>query len=935
MRPTSGGILALLAIIVSVSSANAFNPVAVVVADLDGNGSDDAAVLGDAEILLIRSNGDRTFGAFNPATVGTKSTGGFAIASGFFDNNSSVDLVVTNEAQGNVSVLLGNGDGTFKAARLNIVGASPEGVVAAKLNGGASQDIAVVDNGELADLNVSLLYGNNNGTFNADQRTTAATISVGIAAADLDQDGSVDLAVTNISGGGGVAVLRNDPGCSDCAPPSCDCTRGFDLKELAGINEAEAIQAGNLNGDAKPDLAVLSQDGQDLAIFTNTTTGTNVTFSVSHLAVSLASDSPLTLILADVNKDGHPDILAINDTNAGVDIFLNNGSGGFPTQPSSTLSIGENLVAIASGDFDKDGNPDIVLVDDSAQKAYFFFGDGVGGFPNEQDFDLSSVPTDTATATPVGPTNTPSPTVIVSTPTPTPTFTPAPTLTPTPIPTPYGVCNTNDAGQPAIGGTPVAVAVGKFNSDADPDIAVAVADGRIVLLTSHINSGAMSPCAALGLSHDAGKDITGIDGPVALAAADLNGDGKLDLAVVGTAGLSVFFGDGDGAFSASSSNPMAAGTKPMGLAIANFNRDEFPDIIVANEHSDDVSIFVGTGQGHFALPCSVSIGYPATGVVAADLNHDGRADFAVFSDQANHISVFLQIVPSGTGTPTPTPGNACPSGTSGFRVLKQTDLPVNFASHALVVDQFDLTDTTPDFAVALSSTTGLANGQAQVLLGQAAAGQSVNYTTGASLSLPSVGSKNSEPSAIGAGDINQDGRSDIVVADKNNNQIVVFLANPGGTFMQLAPIDVRGSSPVALALSKIDLDSRPDIVVANAGDGSVSVLITSQAPATPTAMPTFTAINTGTPTATATATVTFTSTATASSTTTLTPTRTRSPTPVFTDTAPPTVKPGTISLQGSCVLDGQAGGAAWNGVAVLALVLWRRLNRRDGGRASR
>jgi hypothetical protein len=506
----------------------------------------------------------------------------------------------------------------------------------------------------------------------------------------------------------------------------------------------------------------------------------------------------------------------------------------------------------------------------------------------------------------------------------------------------------------------VAVAVGDFNHDGNPDIAVAVADGRIVLLTSHINGGATTPCAALGLTHDSSRDITGIDSPVALAAADLDGDETLDLAVVGSAGLSVFFGDGKGGFSTRGANPIAAGTSPNGLAIADFNRDGLPDIIVANEGSDNVSIFAGqlgacrTGGAacrvdvdcgannpclnHFALPCPIPVHRHATGVVAADLNHDGRPDFAVFSDQTNDISVLLQIgVPSGTPTPTAAPGNTCPSGTSGFRPLTQIGLPRNAIPRALIVDQFDRTDVTPDFAVALAYGSA-ANGQGEVLLGQAA-GASVNYSGQLPFDVPGGVSK-SEPSAIGAGDINHDKRLDLVIADKSNHQVLVFLAGADGSFFQpLDPIDVRGHIPVALVLSDIDGDGRPDVVVANAGDGSVSgsisVLITSQAPATPTAVPTFTATNTGTPTTTATATATSTSTATASSTTTSTPTRTRSPTPVFTETTLPTLKPGTISLQGSCTLDAQTGGATWNGVAVLALALWRRLNRRDSGRAAR
>lgn len=777
--------------------------VSVVAADINNDGTVDAAVLSDSQVSLIRSNGDRTFSVLSAAS--TRSTGGFAITSGFLDNDGLVDLVVSNGGSGgqsNISVLINNGGGTFKGARLNNVGADPQGVVVAKLNDDAFPDIAVIDNGEIADLNVSLLYGNGDGTFKQDVRSTAQVTSVAVAAADFDSDGKVDLVVTNVADSP-IQVLHNDPNCIEQ-----DCNAGFSQLDVPGVANAVAVATEDLDADGKPDIVAVGSDGT-LSILINTTGSVQVTNT--------------------------------------------------PTVPVT------------------------------------------------------------------GPTNTPTATVLVPTGTPTATFTPVPTATPTPVPTPYGVCNTNDPGQPAIGGQLVAVATGDFNHDGSEDIAVADAQGgRVVLLLSHINSGGASPCAVLGLTHDAGKDITGIANPTALAVADFDLDGQLDLAVVGSAGLSVFFGDGQGGFSPSSDNPLTAGSSPQGIAIADFNRDGLPDIIVSNEMSDDVSIFTGVAHRQFRLPCSIAVGRHATGVVAQDLNRDGRLDFAVFSDQTNDLSVLLQIVPSGT----PTPGNACPAGTSGFRGLTPVGLPVNSIPRAVVVDRFDLNDVTPDFAVALSSS--IVGGQIDILLGQTTTSAGVVYSNVEQLSVPGNQATRSEPSAIGAGDINRDGRSDLVVADKPNNRVLVFLAAPDGSFaLPLDPIDVRGINPVALVMSDIDGDGKPDVVVANQG-GSVSILMTSRAPATPTPLPTFTPTNTGTPTATATATGTFTPSSTASSTVTRTPTRTRAPTAVFTFTPTGTLKPGTISLQGSCAVDGRAERRDWTLAGLLALALGVRLNRRHG-----
>ncbi len=450
-------VVSLLAILAApISSARAFSPVAVTVGDLNGDAIDDAAVLSDAAtVFLIKSNGDGTFGTFTPSTVGTRSTGGLAIVAGVFGNSTGpVSLAVASDGGsqtgGTVSVLQGNGDGSFSAARLNNVGAEPSALVVAKLKeagtaGSAFNDLAVVASEEIADLNISLLYGSNDGTFQSDVRTTAEIDSVGIAAADFDQDGNTDLAVTNVGGGFGVAILRNDPGCSACTFPICSCTNGFDIAEPQGIGDALAIQAGDLNGDGKPDLAVLSADGLSLTIFINTTTpggpikfgGVSSAFPTAY-DVNLASDGPNEMILADMNKDGRPDVVAINSDNSGVDVFLNNGSGGFASAPLPVDGIGDDLEALASGDFNHDGNPDIVVTDLATEQAIFLFGNGSGALTSQivvidiPGAEPTPVPTATARATATS-TASPSPTVGDPTRTPTAnaTLTPAATGIPT------------------------------------------------------------------------------------------------------------------------------------------------------------------------------------------------------------------------------------------------------------------------------------------------------------------------------------------------------------------------------------------------------------------------------------------------------------------------------------------------------------------------
>jgi hypothetical protein len=797
-------------------------PVAVAVADYNNDLKPDLAVLNDDTVYLLMSNGDRTFTPGAPASINTRDTGGTDITTGLFNGDSFPDLAISNLDSDQVSVFLGNGNGTFKAATLQNVGSGPDGIVTGDFDGDAKIDIAVVDSLESADLNVSLLFGNGDGTFQNDARTTAEVSSVAIAKADFDASGRLDFAVTNVSGQDNtVNVLLYDPS-------AINAENGFALQDFVpGLQLGQgqvAVRADDLNADGRPDLIALGEDAGTIGVFINTT-----------------------------------------------------GQATTPTTPSA-------------------GTP---------------------------------------TPTPPNP-NSPTPTSPPATGTPTPTHTP--TATATPIPIPYGVCNTNQPGEPTVGGQPVAVAVGLFKNLRKQFIAVAdQAGNRIVILTVQVQtptptitptSGPADVCGVLGLDH--GTDVPNVMAPVALLAQDLDGDDNDDLAVVGSAGLSIFYGNGNGGFVAGSGNPMPAGSAPHTLAVADFNRDGRLDIIVADDDSNNSSIFLNSDPNpphrRFAAACPIPVGRKAGLVIAQDLNLDGLQDFAVASAETIDISVFLQK-PPGTPTPgSPTPGTlpSCPTLAQSFRGLTPLNLPAK--PESLVVDSFDLSDAVPDLAVAMSTPGG--NGSFVVFLGRTGSAGDVSYQRQNPVSVPTpVGaSQRSLPSALGSGDITRDGRADLVVADRNNDDVALFFANGNGSFESPVLELVNGSTPVGLTMKDIDGDGRPDVVVANQ-DSSVSILISSEPPATPTPPPTLTPTVTPTATITGTETPTATPTATPTQTGTTTATRTRVPTFTPPPTALPTLKPGAVSLNGSCAVDpaGRGGtGALQLSIAALAFVARRR-----------
>jgi FG-GAP-like repeat/FG-GAP repeat len=634
------------------------------VADFNGDGRPDLLAQGTGTLLVLLGNGDGTFQPAISTSIGVTLA---LVAEGDLNRDGKAD--VAGICNGVLLVYISNGNGTFKAATSYSLGSTSAAVLSlADFNGDNRPDIVVSTSGQEI-----VLLGNGDGTFQTPKVSAGVQSSAFGAVGDFNGDRKLDLVVSSCNTFGLCSVyvlLGNGDGT-------------FQAPTTTGVTDSGALAAEDFNGDGKLDLVLLAAGCE---IYLGNGDGT---FSAIHTyALNPLGPQFSTIAIADFNADGKLDVAVTNT------VLLGNGNGTFQGNPFSTGNFwAPDQYGAVVGDFDNNGIPDVAVA--SLASVFILTNDGTGALSVTQTYTLQQGWFATIVT---GDFNGDGNLDLVA-------FDNSPgggdpptwyysvllgngdgTFQP-PVLYQQGYANRRGAAMVVVGdfnndgkldfaedfsdvmflgngdgtfGAPIPLGQGAsypvsadFNGDGNLDIAV----GGLALLFGNGDGSFQAPVFPQNL-----QDFT------PLFTADLNKDGKPDLILASPSGSSqVALGNGDGTFA------LLPPVFPQVIAIGDLNGDGRLDAVARPDtNSFQLEAMLGNGDSTFGSPLPVPAATDAyQEVLIADMNGDGLPDLVLV--RYNGVAVLLNTTAPGfelsAGAVSPAAVVAGNSGTSAVAVI--------------------------------------------------------------------------------------------------------------------------------------------------------------------------------------------------------------------------------------------------------------------------
>jgi hypothetical protein len=769
-------------------------------ADFNQDGYADVALL-NADIVNVNLGYNPTWPTVPVLTAMVVGRWATTIRAGDFNRDGKFDLAVVNTLSNAVSVLFGKGDGNFSLPVNFPVQQNPHSLVVNDFNGDGRLDLATVN--EYSE-SVSILSGDGNGGFNVNHYP-ANSLPQEIVAGDFNRDGKPDLAVTN-RGWHSISILQND-GSGGFAP-----VNRWDLPFVGG-----ALTANDFNRDGYDDVAVAHYDEAAIRVFLGD--GNGGYCSASQLTADLnACCSDTDVASADLNADGTPELILAKGQQ--VAVWWSGGAVSVNTPPTITpisvppMAAGSgNLTTIVATVNDAEtpaGNLQIALVSAPAGVTVNAVTNNNGTISASLTLEcaVATVQTITLKVTDASGQSMAANVPLTITPNTVPTLgaysdvtlgTGSATVTPNQRPGDNGM---------VIGLTATASAYsGTIGIDSQGVVTIAnngVAGKYQVVITATDNcfnfaqttffftiNNSTPPANCEAISFNAPLNYEAGSAPAAMAAGDLNGDGLPDFAIANQDGnnVSILLGTNEGgvrSFRNAASYPV--GFTPRAVTMHDFNSDGKTDVAVVNRGSDTVTILTNNGDGTFRASGSYEAGNKPFSIAVGDFNRDSKPDLVIVNDGLGSVAILDGI------------------GDGSF------DAPRHFypgpTPQPAVVGDFNQ-DGNTDFVVANYLTNDVT---VMLGFGDGTFQAPRTYSSGVGWN----------PSALALGDVNNDGKVDLVVAKPGSNRVSVLYGTGTGAFGFYTAF-IPGAQPESLTLADFDNNGKLDLAVGNYQDDTVIV----------------------------------------------------------------------------------------------------------------
>jgi uncharacterized protein (TIGR03437 family) len=575
--------------------------------------------------------------------------------------------------------------------------------------------------------------------------------------------------------------------------------------------------SGDFNGDAISDLAGINILGGDAQVGLMLGDGVG-NFSKS---VALATDQPRHSIAGDFNSDGELDLVVTSATAKSITLYPGDGKGQFGQ--AIVTRVEKNPSFLAGGDFNGDGKLDLAVSNELSDSVSIMANDGTGRFSVLNDFPVE-----------------------------------------------YG---------------PGEMVSGDFNRDGKPDLAVRKtrpqqlfiflnSGGGQFLKTGSFDATDNSRIFALDFNHDNALDLAltlqpsgGIllnNGggaftatpmsslPGTFAAGDFNLDGRIDLAACAQeiefgGRIYVYLGDETGRFRTAANVNLNSSNFASGVGIGDFNRDGNPDLAIANYNAfggqgnvvGPVSILLGDGTGGFRLITNITVGSAPRRVVVHDFNGDGKDDLAVTLAGESKVALLIGDGSGffGISGKYNTGSDTMSMVTGDFNGDGKTDLVANGRNTGIVTMMlgdgmgFSSLMNYPAGDSPLWMATGDFNRDGKLDLAvSSGAGTKITILPGDGAGHFGAGSSFTagvKTGPLASADFNHDGKADLAVTNEilqNRGKVVIFLGDGTGQFNAAGDYELD-DIPIDLTTADVNGDGRPDLVVANQLTTGATVLL--------------------------------------------------------------------------------------------------------------